>query len=246
MARLTVNLDEIALMRTFGKVSSPDPAAAAILCEFGGADGIEVHIREDRRHTQDRDAMILRQVVQTKLVLKIASTPEMVGIALNIKPDYVTLVPEKREEFTAEGGLDLIAHQNAISETIEMLQNSGIPVCLLVDPEPDQIRLAHQMNAPIVEIHIRSFCDAATSMRKNQMFSKIVDAIKLAYRLKMVVTVGQGLEYATIKAFKGYPEIQEFVIGHSIVARALMVGMEKAVKEMVNRIRELQLGLHSV
>jgi pyridoxine 5-phosphate synthase len=189
--------------------------------------------------------MILRQVVQTKLVMKIASTPEMVGIALNIKPDYVTLVPEKREEFTAEGGLDLTVYRNAISETIETLQNSGIPVCVSIDPEPDQISLAHQMNVTIVEIRTRSFCDATTSMRKNQMFSKIVDAIKLAHRLKMVITVGQGLCYGTIRAFRGYPEIQEFVIGHSIVARAVMVGMENAVKEMVNRIRELQIGLRS-
>ena len=239
MAGLAVNVDHIATLRQLRGVSYPDPVAAAVLAELAGAEGIVVHLRRDRRHIQDRDARIIRKVVQTKLILEMASTTEMLGIALDIKPDLVTLVPERREEITTEGGLDLVVHKTAVTETIGMLQNSGIPVSIFIDPKPEQLKLAHQANANMVEIHTGTFCDATTSKKKKQAFSKIVDAIKLSYKLRLGVNVGHGICYNTIKAFKGLKEIDEFSIGHSIVSRAALVGMERAVREMLALVKEL-------
>ena len=239
MAGLAVNVDHVATLREARRVSYPEPVAAAVLAELAGADGIVVHLRKDRRHIQDRDVRILRKVVQTKLILEMASTSEMVGIALDIKPDLVTLVPEKKEELTTEGGLDLFVHKNSVAETVGMLQNNGIPVSIFIDPEPEQIKVAHKINASTVEIHTGTFCDAITPQKRNQAFDKIVDAVKLAYKLKLKINAGHGICYNTIKAFNGLHEIDEFSIGHSIVSRAVLVGMERAVKEMSALIKEL-------
>ena len=240
MAGLAVNVDHVATLRnTRGVVSYPDPVAAAVMVELAGADGVVVHLREDRRHIKDRDLKILRKVVQTKLILEMASTDEMVGIALEIQPDLVTLVPERREELTTEGGLDLIVHQNAIAETVGTLQNSGIPVSIFIDPDPDQIKIAHQIDTTMIEIHTGTFCEAKTYKKRNQAFSNIVDAAKLAHKLRIGVNAGHGLCYNTIKAFKGLREIDEFSIGHSIVSRAVLVGMERAVKDMLALIKGL-------
>lgn len=239
MAGLAVNVDHIATIREARKASYPDPVAAALIAEIAGADGIVVHLREDRRHIQDRDVRILRNVVQTKLILEMAATAEMVGIALDIQPDTVTLVPESREELTTEGGLDLMVHKGSIAETVDTLQNSGIPVSIFVDPDPEQIKLAHRVNASMVEIHTGTFCDAATPVKKEAAFDKIVDAIKFAHKLKLGINAGHGICYNTIKDFRGLPEIDEFSIGHSIVSRAALVGMEKAVKEMRDLIKDL-------
>jgi pyridoxine 5-phosphate synthase len=217
-----------------------------------------VHLREDRRHIKDRDVRILRQIVQTKLILEMASNHEMVGIALDIQPDLVTLVPEQREELTTEGGLDLITQNNAIAETVDTLQNSGIPVCIFIDPNLDQIKLAHKINATMVEINTGTFCEAKTLKKatmveintgtfceaktlkkRNQAFSNIVDTVKFAHKLKIGVIAGHGLCYNTITAFKELYEIEEFSIGHSIVSKAVLVGLEKAVKEMKTLIKEL-------
>ena len=240
MAGLAVNIDHVATLRnTREGVSYPDPVAAAVLAELAGVDGIVIHLREDRRHIQDRDLKILRKIVQTKLILEMASTDEMVGIALDIKPDLVTLVPERREELTTEGGLDLIVHKNAVAETVGTLQNSGIPASIFIDPDPDQIKLAHRIDTTMVEIHTGTFCEAKTYKKRNQAFSNIVDAAKLAHKLRIGVNAGHGLCYNTIKAFKGLHEIDEFSIVHSIVSRAVLVGMERAVKEMLALIKEL-------
>jgi pyridoxine 5-phosphate synthase len=239
MAGLAVNVDHVATLREARKVSYPEPVAAAVLAELAGADGIVVHLRKDRRHIQDRDVRILRKVVQTKLILEMASTSEMVGIALDIKPDLVTLVPEKKEELTTEGGLDLFVHKNSVAETVGMLQDNGIPVSIFIDPEPEQIKVAHKINASTVEIHTGTFCDAATPKKRDQAFDKIVDAVKLARKLKLMINAGHGICYNTIKTFKGLHEIDEFSIGHSIVSRAVLVGMERAVKEMSALIKEL-------
>ncbi len=239
MAGLSVNVDHVATLREAREISYPDPVAAALLAELAGADGIVVHLRKDRRHIQDRDVRILRKVVQTKLILEMAPTSEMVGIALDIKPDLVTLVPEKREELTTEGGLDLFVHKNSVAETVGSLQDNGIPVSIFIDSEPEQIKLAHKINASTVEIHTGTFCDATTPQKRNQTFDKIVDAVKLAYKLKLKINAGHGICYNTIKAFNGLHEIDEFSIGHSIVSRAVLVGMEKAVKEMSVLIKEL-------
>ena len=239
MAGLSVKVDHVATLREVRKISYPDPVAAAVLAELAGADGIVVHLREDRRHINERDVRILRQIVQTKLILEMASNHEMVGIALDIQPDLVTLVPEQREELTTEGGLDLITQNNAIAETVDTLQNSGIPVCIFIDPNLDQIKLAHKINATMVEINTGTFCEAKTLKQRNQAFSNIVDTVKFANKLKIGVNAGHGLCYNTITAFKGLYEIEEFSIGHSIVSKAVLVGMEKAVKEMKTLIKEL-------
>ncbi len=239
MAGLAVKVDQVAALRAVRKSQFPDPVTAAALAEVAGADGIIVHLRQDRRHIKDRDVRILRSIVQSRLILEMVSTSEMVGVALDIKPDLVTLVPEKREESTADGGLDLIVHRDDITETVATLQNSGIPVGLLVDPEPEQIKLAHKSNATMVEVHTGTYCDAKTAQKRHQAFLNIVDAVKLAYKLKLSVKAGRGLCYKTIKAFKGIPEIDEFSIGHSIVSRAILTGMQPAVAEMIRLIAAL-------
>jgi pyridoxine 5-phosphate synthase len=239
MAGLAVNVDHVATLREARKSSYPDPVAAAILAELAGADGIVVHLRQDRRHIQDRDLRILRNIVQTKLILEMACTNEMIGIALDVQPDLVTLVPENQEEVTTEGGLDLVSRDNSIAENVGTLQDSGIPVSIFIDPSPEQIKAAHQINATMVEIHTGIFCDAKGIAKRERAFSDIVDAVKFAHKLNLGVNAGHGLCYNTIKAFKGLNEIDEFSIGHSIVSRAVMVGMEKAVQEMLALIKEL-------
>ncbi len=239
MAGLAVKVDQVAILRAARKSQFPDPVTAASLAEMAGADGITVHLRKDRRHIKDRDVRILRSIVQSKLILEMASTSEMVGVALDIKPDAVTLVPEKREESTADGGLDLIIDRDDITEMVATLQNSGIPVGILVNPEPEQIKTAHKSNATIVEIHTGTYCDAKTVQKRHQALMNIVDTIKLAHKLKLSVNVGRGLCYKTIKAFKGLPEIDEFTIGHSIVSRAVLTGMQGAVAEMMRLIAAL-------
>ena len=239
MSGLAVKIDHVAALRETRKSPFPDPVAAAVVAELAGADGIVVHLREDRRNINDRDVRILRQTIQTKLILEMASTSEMVGMALDIKPDHVTLVPEKREEFSTGGGLDLVVHKDNIRETVDTLQNSGIPVGILIDPEPEQLKQAHRTHAGIVEIHTGAYCEAKTTKIRHQTFFKIVDAVKLAHKLKLNVKAGRRLCYRSIKAFSGLDEIDEFSIGHSIVARAVLTGMEKAVKEMIDLIRAL-------
>lgn len=239
MAKLAVNVDHIATLREARKINYPDPVAAAIAAETAGADGIVVHLREDRRHIGERDVRILRQVVQTKLILEMASTSEMLGIALDIKPESVTLVPEKREELTTEGGLDLITHQDTIGESVSLLKNAGITVSIFIDPDLDQIKTAHKIDADMIEIHTGAFCDATTDIEGKKEFSRIVDAAKMADKLKLGVNAGHGLCYKTIKAFKGLQEIDEFSIGHSIVARATLTGMEQAVRDMLALIKAL-------
>lgn len=239
MAGLSVKIDPVATLRESRKTPFPDPVAAAVIAELAGADGIAVHLRRDRRDIRERDVRILRQTIQSKLILEMASTTEMVGMALDIKPDHVTLVPEKREEFSAEGGLDLVVHKTEIMETVDTLQNSGIPVGILIDPEPEQLKQAHRTNAGIVEIHTGAYCEAKTAQKRHHAFLKIVDAIKLAHKLNLSVKAGRSLCYKSIKAFNGINEIDEFSIGHSIVSRAVLMGMEKAVKEMIGLIRAL-------
>ncbi len=239
MAGLAVKIDHVAALRNARKSQFPDPVTAATMAEMAGADGITAHLRLDRKYINDRDVRILRSVVQSKLILETASTSEMVGVALDIKPDLVILVPEKREEFTADGGLDLIVHRSDIYDTVATLQNSGIPVGLLVDPEPEQIRLAHKIGASLVEIHTATYCDAKTAQKRHQAFLNIVDAVKLAHKLKFSVKVGRGLCYKTVKAFKKIDEIDEFSIGHSIISRAVLIGMQAAVADMRSLILAL-------
>lgn len=239
MAGLVVNVDHIATLREARKINIPDPVTAAAIVELAGADGVVVHLREDRRHIRDRDVRILRETIKTKLVLEMAATPEMIAIALETKPDLVTLVPETREELTTEGGLDLQLHKDVVSDAVHSLQKGGIPVSIFVDHDLDQIKLAHRIDANFVEIHTGTFCDADTPMKRAETFDKIVNSVKLAHRLKLGVNAGHGLGYLTIKAFKGLSEIDEFSIGHSIIARAVLVGLDRAVREMIALIKEV-------
>ncbi|RJP84096.1 MAG: pyridoxine 5'-phosphate synthase [Desulfobacteraceae bacterium] len=239
MAGLSVNVDHIATLRQARGVNYPDPVAAAVLAELAGADGIVVHLREDRRHIQDRDVHILKQTVQSKLILEMAATDEMLRIAMEVEPNLVTLVPEKRAELTTEGGLDVISHATHLAQAIDRLHDRNIPVSLFVDPDPAQIEQARHIQADVIEIHTGAFCDAIEAAEKDAAFSKIILAAKTAYQLNLGVNAGHGLCYHSIKRFKGLKEIDEFSIGHSIVSRAALVGMKRAVSDMLKLIRDL-------
>lgn len=239
MAGLAVNVDHVATLRQARNARYPDPVAAAVLAELAGADGIVVHLREDRRHIQDRDVRLLRQTVSTKLILEMAATKEMVAIAADIRPDLVTLVPEKRQELTTEGGLDVTAHKTNLKKTIKTLHDHSIPVSLFIDPDPRQIHATKEVGGDLIEIHTGLFCDAPNTARQDRAFADIIEAARTARQLNLGINAGHGLCYLSIKKFKGLHEIDEFSIGHSIVARAALVGMEKAVAEMARLIREL-------
>ncbi len=239
MAQLAVNVDHIATLRQARGINLPDPVTAAAIVELAGADGVVVHLREDRRHIQDRDVLILRQTVKTKLILEMAATTEMIGIAKEIKPDLVTLVPEKRQELTTEGGLDLRSNEATIAKAINSLHEQGTPVSLFVNPDPDQIELARKIAADCVEIHTGTFCDAEDATGRSNALSRIAQSAKLAHKLGLGINAGHGLGYHTIKSFKGFSDINEFSIGHSIIARAVIVGLDRAVREMIELIEAL-------
>ncbi|THB76133.1 MAG: pyridoxine 5'-phosphate synthase [Desulfobacteraceae bacterium] len=239
MAELAVNVDHVATLREARQIHYPEPVAAAIAAETAGADAIVVHLREDRRHIKERDVRILRQVVQTRLILEMAATNEMLNIALDIKPDVVTLVPEKREEITTEGGLNIITHQGMAKEAVTTLKNAGIQTCIFIDPDLDQIKMAHKIDSDMIEIHTGAFCEAKTEPSRNHEFSRIVNAAKMGAKLKLGVNAGHGICYRSIQAFKGHNLIHEFSIGHSIVSRAILTGMEQAVRDMKKLIDEL-------
>ncbi len=239
MANLAVNVDHVATLREARGINYPEPIAAAVAAETAGADGIVVHLREDRRHINERDVRLLRKIVQSKLILEMGATNEMLGIALDIKPDCVTLVPEKKEELSTEGGLDLIIHEQNVRETVTSLKNAGIDVCIFIDPDLDQIKIAHKIDADMIEIHTGAFCDAKTERQKKREFIRIIDSVKIGTKLKLEVNAGHGICYNSIKAFAGLHEINEFSIGHSIVARAILTGMEQAVRDMKELILRL-------
>jgi len=237
MAGLMVNVDHVATVREARGIAEPDPVLAAALAELAGCDGIIVHLREDRRHIQDRDLHLLRETVKTKLNLEMASVPEMANIAKKIKPEVATLVPEKRQELTTEGGLDVISQGKSVKQTVQALQKAGITVSLFIDPNPKQIEAAKKIGADYVEIHTGAFADARNRDQEKREVRKIGEAVDLAFRLGLGVNAGHGLDYHNIKQLLALELIEEFSIGHSIIARALMVGMERAVKEMLSLIK---------
>jgi len=239
MAGLAVNVDHIATIRQARGVSYPEPAAAAVLVELAGADGVVVHLRGDRRHINDDDVRRVKQVIKTRLILEMAATDEMVEMALEVKPDLVTLVPETREEITTEGGLNLSAAMENTTRVVDRLQTSGMRVSIFIDPDIEQIRRVQDTGASIIEIHTGAFCDAAGMKEKTAQFEKIREAVKVAYDLGLGINAGHGICYNTIKWFAGMREIDEFSIGHSIVSRAAMVGMDRAVRDMLQLIKGL-------
>jgi pyridoxine 5-phosphate synthase len=237
MVKLSVNVDHVATIRQARGGKEPDPVAAAILAELAGADGITVHLREDRRHIQPRDVDLLRRTIKTRLNLEMAPTDDMVGVALKVLPDCVTLVPEKREELTTEGGLDISLHRHLVKKQVDMLRQGGIIVSLFVDPDIDQIKMSHRVGADYVEIHTGTYCDAKNAELQRVELAKIETAIKAARKLGLGVNAGHGLNYWNIRPVVALGGIEEYNIGHSIVARAVLVGMERAVREMVQLVR---------
>lgn len=230
--RLGVNIDHVATLRQARGGNDPDPLAAAVLVELAGADGIVVHLREDRRHMQDRDLRLLREVIHTKLDLEMAADESMAKIALTVKPDLVTLVPEKRQELTTEGGLDVATNRDRIEQVVGMLHNGGIPVSLFIEPDLNQIKAAHKVSADFVELHTGRYSNAKRSKEADSEFDAIAQAAKLAYKLGMGVNAGHGLNYQNVSRLRHVPEIVEYNIGHSIIARAVLVGLDQAVREM--------------
>ena len=237
MARLGVNIDHVATIRQARGGVEPDPVAAAAIAELAGADGITIHLREDRRHIQDRDLKLLRQTVKTRLNLEMAATPEMVSIALAVKPDCCTLVPEKRQELTTEGGLDVRLAIDALSGVVESLQNGEITVSLFIDPDPDQVKAASKCGADYIEIHTGSYAEATDWKTEEQELSRIENAIKLAQKLGLGINAGHGLNYTNIKSVCSLGGIEEFNIGHSIISRAVLIGLDRAVRDMVELIK---------
>jgi pyridoxine 5-phosphate synthase len=233
MPRLAVNVDHVANIRQARKIDIPDPVTAAALVELAGAHGIVVHLREDRRHIQDRDVRILRETVKTKLNLEMAATQEMIGFAKEIMPDLVTLVPEKREELTTEGGLDVKGKLSSLEEAVAELRGAGISVSAFVDPDVAQIKASIDVGADIVELHTGTYAEARSAEARLIEAGKIAKAATFASKGGLRVSAGHGLDYRNVELIADIDEIEELSIGHSIVARAVMVGMTQAVLEML-------------
>ncbi len=236
MTRLGVNIDHVATVRQARGVAYPDPVTAAGIVELAGADGIVCHLREDRRHIQDRDLRLLREVVQIRLNLEMAATDEMVRIALATKPDVVTLVPERREELTTEGGLNVIKSFSSIRKAISRLKKGGIPVSLFVDPKGDQIRACEEAGADTIEIHTGRYCDARSKSASDEELKMILDAVSEASHRNLQIAAGHGLNYINVRRIAEIKEIEELNIGHSIIGRAILVGLDRAVREMISLI----------
>jgi pyridoxine 5-phosphate synthase len=237
MIRLGVNVDHVATIRQARRGVRPDPAHAAVLAELGGAGAVTVHLRGDRRHIQDRDLEVLRHVVRTRLNVEMAATQEMIRVALTLKPDQVTLVPERREEVTTEGGLDVALNSTQLRPTVKTLQEAGIEVSLFVDPELEQVKESHKLGAHAVEINTAAWADAPGTHARTTALGRIGDVVRLGRKLGLLVHAGHGLDYVNVGPIAALTEISELNIGHSIVARAVLVGMERAVREMVDAIR---------
>ena len=238
MAELSVNVDHVATIREARKTNEPDPVAAAVLVELAGADGITIHLREDRRHIKDRDLKLMRQMVKTRLNLEMAATKEMVLIALDTKPDKVSLVPEKREEITTEGGLDVIKHKNQLKDVIRKFHDQKIPVSLFIDPELAQVECSKTIGGDAIEINTGKYSELKTDSEIVKEFKKIQDAVDAAVKLGLNVNAGHGLTYKNVAKIASIQAIEEFNIGHNIVARAVMVGLDRAVKEMIEAINQ--------
>ncbi len=232
MPALGVNIDHVATIRQARRTIEPDPVWAAALAELAGADGITVHLREDRRHIQDRDLRVLKETVQVKLNLEMAAADEIIAIALDVHPPQVSLVPEKREEITTEGGLDVIGNLDRIRSCTKTLQDAGIEVSLFIDPDAKQIEASREIGADAVELHTGSYADAATQAEQDQEFDTLAHASQIALEHDLTLHMGHGLTYRNVSRVAEIPGISEFNIGHSIVARAVMVGFEEAVREM--------------
>ena len=236
MPHLAINVDHVATIRQARGITEPDPVLAAGICELAGAKGIVVHLREDRRHIQDRDVLLLRRTVKTKLNLEMATAKEIINIALDIKPDMITLVPEKRKELTTEGGLDVIGNEKKIKNTIKKMSKAGIPVSIFIDPDATQIEAALEVGATFVELHTGRYCDAETEKERDIEFRLIEQSAELAFESGLRVNAGHGLDYRTTTRIAALSCIEELSIGHAVITRAVYVGLDQAVREMLDCI----------
>lgn len=243
MVELGVNIDHVATLRQARRGNQPDPVAAAVLAELGGADSITIHLREDRRHIQDRDLHVLRQTVSTRLNLELACSNDVLNIAIEVKPDQATLVPERREEVTTEGGLDILSDTPRVAEAVKSLQAHGIFVSLFLDPEEDQIRAAAGLGVEAVELHTGQYALERGEKRKHQL-QRLQQASSLIRQLGMQLHAGHGLDYQNVQAVAAIAEMHELNIGHSIVSRSVMVGMREAVSEMKRLMVEAVRTVH--
>lgn len=229
---LGVNIDHIATLRQQRHTIYPDPVEAVYASENGGADGITVHLREDRRHIQERDVELIQQTTLTRLNLEMAVTDEMIAYAIKRSPEHCCLVPEKREELTTEGGLDVIGGKDRVTKAVRQLTENGIEVSLFIDPDEAQIEASIHTGTPVIEIHTGAYADAKTDEERQRELQRIIMAAKFAHQSGLIVNAGHGLNYQNVQAIAAIPEMNELNIGHGIVARALFMGMEQAVREM--------------
>ncbi len=242
MVILGVNVDHVATVRQARKTFEPDPVMAATLAILGGADGITVHLREDRRHIQDRDLRILREIVPCELNLEMAATEEMINIALQVKPDMVTIVPEKRQELTTEGGLNLLELKEHLKDSIKRLQDAGIPVSLFINPSRADIECSKEIGADMVEIHTGYYSDTKGEKQLKEL-ERIKDAVVFSTSIGLKTNAGHGLNYYNVKPIASIKGLRGLYIGHSIIARAVLVGIEQAVREMKKLIKEAQMNV---
>lgn len=242
MVKLGVNIDHVATLREARKVNYPSPIYAAILAEMGGADGITVHLREDRRHIQPKDVFLLRDVIQTRLNLEMAATKEMIETAKKLKPHMVTLVPEKREELTTEGGLDVVKNRKKIKTVLEELGGVGIKVFVFIDAVKEQIEAAADIAVCGVELHTGKYAEAKSEKEEKQELSAIIEGAKFSMSKGLITSAGHGLHYKNVGAIAAIPSLYELNIGHSIVAQAMYVGFEKAVRQMKEIIAKSAKG----
>lgn len=238
MALLSINVDHIATIREARGINEPDPVLAAGIAELAGAEGIICHLREDQRHIKDRDLELLKKTVKTKLNLEMSPVKDLIDTALTIKPDLVTLVPERRKEVTTESGLNVVGNKKAYKRVTGTLKEAGILVSFFIDPNPDQIQESLDAGADIIEIHTGFYSEAVLEAEILGEFEKIHEAAKLGAQLKLKVHAGHGLNYVNIKRFSSIPEIEEYSIGHSIIARAVMVGLDQAIREMITLVSQ--------
>lgn len=236
MPTLGVNIDHVATIRQARRTVEPDPVAAAVLAELAGADGITCHLREDRRHIQDRDVHLLRQTVRTRLNLEMAATAEMLEIALSVKPDYVTLVPERRQEVTTEGGLDVVGQVENCQRAVDQLQSANIPVSLFIDADKAQIEASAKISAQFIELHTGTYAEAKGELAQKKQLEILAQGCQQAVSLGLRVNAGHGLTYWNVRPVAQLAGMEELNIGHTLISRAVLVGIERAVREMKQAI----------
>lgn len=238
MTKLAINVDHVSTVRQARGITEPDPVAAAAICELAGATGIVVHLREDRRHIQDRDVRLLRQTIKTKLNLEMGANDEIIDIALDIKPDLVTLVPEKRQELTTEGGLDVLSQKGRLEDVIGRMTEAGIPVSIFADPDFAQLEASKAIGATFVELHTGRYSDSTTEAERSKEYALIAESAAAASELGLRVCAGHGLNYQNTADIAAIDSIEELSIGHAIIARAIFTGLDQAVREMLDLVRQ--------